>query len=277
MAIGEPGPSPQREDDGAGRSEDAGLPASQFDTVRRGYAPDQVAEYLQRVAALVLSLEAQLSETTSELLETKRERDDARAGLEASGAGDPNDGASDRVTELVQTFDHQVSGLLRDAEIEAERVQSDVRMEVGRILAQAREEAKRVLAEADAEADRIRTDARMLERESQIRAGRRVLEAQEEADRAESHLATVRGRMLETFGDIRERTITALGEVEAGIESGGTADRVGRGGEAASRAARAATGSAVAAAAGGPAGPPPRRPPRPPPRSSHRLTFRRFR
>jgi hypothetical protein len=69
-------------------------------------------------------------------------------------------------------------------------------------------------------------DARTLERESQIRAGRRVLEAQEEADRAESHLATVRGRMLEMFGDIRERTITALGEVEAVIESGATSDRL---------------------------------------------------
>ena len=226
MAIGEPGPSPQREDDGAGRSEDAGLPASEFDTVRRGYAPDQVAEYLQRVAALVLSLEAQLSETTSELLETKRERDGAQAALEASAARDPKDEASNRLTALVQTFDHEVSGLLRDAEVEAERVQSDVRMEAGRILAQAREEAKRVLAEADAEADRIRMDARMLEQESQIRAGRRVLEAQEEADRAESRLATVRGRMLETFGDIRERTITALGEVEAVIESGATSDRL---------------------------------------------------
>jgi hypothetical protein len=32
--------------------------------------------------------------------------------------------------------------------------------------------------------------------------------------------------MLETFGDIRERTITALGEVEAVIQSGATSDRV---------------------------------------------------
>ena len=32
--------------------------------------------------------------------------------------------------------------------------------------------------------------------------------------------------MLDTFRDIRERTITALGEVEAVIESGSTYDRV---------------------------------------------------
>jgi len=226
MAIGEPVPSSQGDDEGAARSEDAGLPASTFDTVRRGFAPDQVAEYLQRVTTLVLSLEARLSEMTSELLQTKRERDDARAALEASAARDPNNGASDRVTELVQTFDHEVSGLLRDAQVEAERLQSDVRMEADRILAHAREEAQRALGEAEAEADRIRADARMLERQSQLRAGRVILEAREEADRAESHLASVRGRMLETFGDIRERTITALGEVEAVIQSGATSDRV---------------------------------------------------
>ena len=154
MAIGEPDPSPQGEDEGTARSEDAGLPASTFDTVRRGFAPDQVAEYLQRVTTLVLSLEARLSEMTSELLETKRERDDARAALEASAGRDPNGGASDRLTELVQTFDHEVSGLLRDAEVEAERVQSDVRMEADRVLALAREEARRFIAEADAEAER---------------------------------------------------------------------------------------------------------------------------
>jgi DivIVA domain-containing protein len=226
MALAKRDLPSQPEGDDAASSEDAGLPSSEFDTVRRGYAPDQVAEYLQRVAALVLSLEAEISEKTSELVETKRERDEARAALEASAARDPNDGASDRVTELVQTFDHEVSGLLRDAQVEAERLQSDVRMEADRILSHAREEAKRVLGEAEADADRIRADARMLERQSQLRAGRVILEAREEADRAESHLASVRGRMLETFGDIRERTITALGEVEAVIQSGATSDRV---------------------------------------------------
>ena len=226
MTIGEPDPSPQGEDEGAAGSEDTGLPASTFDTVRRGFAPDQVAEYLQRVATLVLSLEARLSEVTSELLETKRERDEARAAAEASAGRDPNDGASVRVTELVQTFDHEVTGLLRDAEVEAERLRSDVRLEASRILALAREEAKRFIAEADAEAERIREDARTLERESQIRAGRLIFEAREEAERAESHRAAVRGGMLDTFRDIRERTITALGEVEALIESGATPDRL---------------------------------------------------
>jgi cell division septum initiation protein DivIVA len=225
MAIGEPVPSPQGDDEAA-RSADAGLPASTFDTVRRGFAPDQVAEYLQRVTTLVLSLEARLSELTSELLQTKRERDDARAALDASAGRDPNNGASDRVTELVHTFDLEVGGLLRDAEVEAERLRSEVKIEADRILALAREEARRFLAEADAEAERIRANARRFEQESQIRAERLIKEARLEADRAESHLGTVRGRMLDTFRDVRERTITALGEVEAAIESGARSDRL---------------------------------------------------
>lgn len=225
MAIGEPVPSPQGDDEAA-RSADAGLPASTFDTVRRGFAPDQVAEYLQRVTTLVVSLEARLSEMTSELLQTKQERDETRAALDASAGRDRNNGASDLVTELVGTFDLEVSGLLRDAEVEAERLRSDVKMEADRILALAREEARRFLAEADAEAERIRAKARQFEQESQIRAGRLIQEAREEADRAESHLGTVRGRMLDTFRDVRERTIIALGEVEAVIESEATSDRL---------------------------------------------------
>jgi cell division septum initiation protein DivIVA len=225
MAIGEPVPSPQGDDEAA-RSADAGLPASTFDTVRRGFAPDQVAEYLQRVTTLVVSLEARLSEMNSELLQTKQERDETRAALDASAGRDRNNGASDLVTELVGTFDLEVSGLLRDAEVEAERLRSDVKMEADRILALAREEARRFLAEADAEAERIRAKARQFEQESQIRAGRLIQEAREEADRAESHLGTVRGRMLDTFRDVRERTIIALGEVEAVIESGATPDRL---------------------------------------------------
>ncbi len=203
------------------------MPESEFDTVRRGLAPDQVASYLKRVATSVLSLEARLSDTTSELLETRRERDNARAELEAaSAARDPYVNVSDQVTGLVRSFDHQMSGLLRDAEAEAERVRSEVRIEADRILAHAQEEAERIVEEAEEEADRTRADARLVEEESRMRAGRLMLEARQEADQAESHLATLRGTMLDTFRDIRERTRAALGEVEAVIESEATSDRL---------------------------------------------------
>jgi len=143
VALGEPDTTLAPPPDGEG----VDVPESNFDTVRRGFAPDQVAGYLKRVATSVLSLESRLEETRNELLDARRERDDARAALAASAAA-PHIVASQHVTELVRGFDDQVGGLLRDAEAEAGRVQSDVRTEAGRILAHAREEADRIVAEA---------------------------------------------------------------------------------------------------------------------------------
>lgn len=212
MALGEPG-IVQPPD---GESDDH--PESDFDTVRRGFAPDQVAEYLKRVATSVLSLESRLEETRAELLETRRERDSAIAALETSAGPDPYATVSQRVTELVRGFDDQVGGLLRDAEVEAERVLSEVRTEAGRILMQAREEADRTIAEARAEAERTRADAQTMEQESRARAARLMYEARQQTDRAEKDLGALRESVLETFRDIRDRTVSALGEVEAVIE-----------------------------------------------------------
>ena len=189
-------------------------PESNFDTVRRGFAPDQVAGYLKRVATSVLSLESRIEEIRIELLEARRERDEARAALEASAA-DPHVDASQHVTELVRGFDDQVSGLLRDAEVESGRVQSDVRTEAGRILAQAREEA-----------DRIRADVQTEDQEARVRAARSIYEARQENDRASRDLGAMRESMLETFRDIRDRTVTALGEVEAVIKGEASSDAV---------------------------------------------------
>jgi cell division septum initiation protein DivIVA len=216
VALGEPDIAPPPAGDGADG------PESNFDTVRRGFAPDQVAGYLKRVATSVLSLESRIEEIRIELLEARRERDEARAALEASAA-DPHIAASQHVTELVRGFDDQVGGLLRDAEVEAGRVLSDVRAEAGRILAQAREEADRIVAEARAEAERTRADVQTEEQEARVRAARSIYEARQENDRASRDLGAMRQTMLETFRDIRDRTVTALGEVEAVIEREGAA------------------------------------------------------
>jgi hypothetical protein len=78
VATWEPDIVPSPENEGV----DA--PESHFDTVRRGFAPDQVAGYLKRVATSILSLESRLEETRNELLEAQRERDRALAAAETS-------------------------------------------------------------------------------------------------------------------------------------------------------------------------------------------------
>jgi cell division septum initiation protein DivIVA len=179
-------------------------PESNFDTVRRGFAPDQVAGYLKRVATGVLILESRLEEARSELLEARRERDQALVALETSAGPDPHAAVSQRVNELIRSFDTQVGGLLRDAEEESGRVVSAARTDAGRILAQARAEADRIIAEARAGAERAR----------------------QEIDRASRDLGAMRDTLLETFLDFRDRTVMALGEVEAVIEKEASSDHV---------------------------------------------------
>jgi cell division septum initiation protein DivIVA len=203
-------------------NEGVDTPESDFDTVRRGFAPDQVAGYLKRVATSVLSLESRLEETRNELLEAQRERDRALAALETSAGPDPHAAVSEHVTELVRSFDDQVVRLLRDAEAESERVLSDARTEAGRTLAQAREEADRIVAQANEEAERTRVDAQAKEQEA-LQATRSILEANDSALR---HLGVMRETTLELFRDIRDHTVTALDEVEAMIEMGASSDPV---------------------------------------------------
>jgi cell division septum initiation protein DivIVA len=219
VAVGEPHIAPPPDGEGVDG------PESNFDTVRRGLAPDQVAGYLKRVATSVLSLESRLEQIRNELLEARRERDDARAALEASAAG-PHIAVSQHVTELVRGFDDHVGGLLRDAEVEAGRVLSDVRTEAGWILVQAREEADRIVAEARAEAERTRADVQTEEQEARVRAAHSIYQARQENDRASRDLGAMRETMLETFRGIRDRAVAALGEVEAAIERGAAQDAV---------------------------------------------------
>ena len=219
MALSEPDIAPPPDDEGAHALE------PNFDTVRRGFAPDQVTGYLRRVASSVLSLESRLEQTRNELLEARRERDRALAALETSAGPDPHAEVSQRVTELVRSFDKQVEELLRDAEAESERALSAARTEAVRIHAQAREEADRIVAEARTGAERALADAQTKEQEA-LRAARSVLEARLENDRISRDLGAMRETMLETLRDIRDHTFTALGKVEAVIEKGGYSDPV---------------------------------------------------
>jgi cell division septum initiation protein DivIVA len=212
MAIEEPHLGPTSSTDGT-------LESDGFDRVRRGFAPDQVAEYLKRVATKVLTLESTLEQTRNELSETRRERDAARAEL-ASSRHDPHENVSDRVTELMRTFDQQVDALEREAQAEADRVLLDVRADADRIIGQAREEADRITTAAREEAERARTRAESGEAEARILAQRILREAKEEANRTESDVAAMRNSTLEAFRQIHTRALAALAELESAIESG---------------------------------------------------------
>jgi valyl-tRNA synthetase len=150
--------------------------------------------------------------------------------------------AASQITELMQRFIEEVRAARRDAQVaadsartahaDAERIgleainhRADAEADAIRIVDDARAEADRIVSEARAGAERARADVQAKEQEA-LRAARSVLEARQEIDRASRDLGAMTDTVLETFRDIRERTVVALGEVEVVIEKWVSSDPV---------------------------------------------------
>src|SRR5918992_4895013 len=101
-----------------------------FQQVKRGFAPDEVTQHLGRVAEHVADLETRLQELETRLLERA-------AQIQPEPVGDPYEVVASRVADLVRSFDQDAARLRSDAQEEAER-----------ILIQARADAERVEREA---------------------------------------------------------------------------------------------------------------------------------
>ncbi len=172
-----------------------------FATVWRGYDPNQVLEYLGRVADHVQDLENQVRKLESEVREARRQ-----GGARGPGhaAQDPYDAVSARVADVVRTFDHEVERLRQDAEAEADR-----------ILAEAKAEAERVRLEAQGKADEVRELAE-----------RTLRDARREAEQVVSDLTARRDALLDQLRDIRDRMLDNVGNLEGTINGGAAGDQV---------------------------------------------------
>ncbi len=159
----------------------------EFATIRRGYDPDQVRDYLEQVAVQVERME-----------QIARE-----ARLEAEAAHHAS--LTPRV-DLYEEFASRMSDLLRAADQQAERVRRE-----------AKEEADRVLAEARADADRVRLDAQSKAEESRAESERAVREARERADRTVAGLASKRENLVEQLQTMQERLLSVARDLEATI------------------------------------------------------------
>lgn len=159
----------------------------EFATIRRGYDPDQVRDYLEQVAVQVERME-----------QIARE-----ARLEAEAAHHAS--LTPRV-DLYDEFASRMSDLLRAADQQAERVRRE-----------AKEEADRILAEARADADRVRLDAQSKAEESRAESERAVREARERADRTVAGLASKRENLVEQLQTMQERLLSVARDLEATI------------------------------------------------------------
>jgi DivIVA domain-containing protein len=163
-----------------------------FATSKRGFDPDQVREYLERVAQTVDRLEREAREARSEadavLRGARTARDDAYAEL------------ANRVTNV-----------LRTADVHSEETRRD-----------AAEQAERTVGEARREAERIRQEAEGRAVASTQEAEETLRRAKQEAERMLAGLASRRDAILADLQTMRERLVGVVERLETTMTSQGT-------------------------------------------------------
>jgi DivIVA domain-containing protein len=165
----------------------------EFATIRRGYDPDQVRDYLEAVATQVQTLERDLKDA--------RMRVDAAATpappAPSTPAIDPYERVSQRFAGLLATADREASRLIDDAKTEADRV----------------------LDEAKTAADRITVDAQARAEEAKAEGAQRLEDAKTEADRILRGLSARREVLMGQLQDMRAKLLGVADELEISIES----------------------------------------------------------
>ncbi|HEY7477618.1 MAG TPA: DivIVA domain-containing protein [Actinomycetota bacterium] len=183
----------------------------EFATVRRGYDPDQVREYLLHVSAQVATLEQELRDAKMRA-DTKASRDattvDERGedqaadhpSFVAAPEAVPGDEAYGRLAE-------RFAEMIRNADEESTRV-----------LEEARRESERILEEARTEADRVRVDAQARAEEARAEGDDELARAKEEADRILGGLADRRETLVTQMHEMQSKLLAVAKNLEIGID-----------------------------------------------------------
>jgi DivIVA domain-containing protein len=159
----------------------------EFVTIRRGYDPDQVRDYLDQLAD-------QVDLMASMIREARLEAESAiRAGM--SPKADPYEQLARRVASVI-----------READDVAERTRSEASRDAERALEQARMDADRIRLDAQTHAERARDEAEAA-----------VHEAREQADRTIAGLATRREALVGQLSQMQERLIGVARDLEEAI------------------------------------------------------------
>ena len=168
----------------------------EFASVRRGYDPDQVRDYLAQVAEQVETLEQELND------------DEAAAGGRPEGrttgarvrpgalAEDPYERLSKRLATLLATADKEAEGIVAEAKVDASRM----------------------INEARSEADRIRVDAQARAEEARQQGNELLERAKQEADRVLLGLSERRETLVQHLQDMQTRLVGVAKELEVAIE-----------------------------------------------------------
>ncbi|HZD79005.1 MAG TPA: hypothetical protein VE646_03040 [Actinomycetota bacterium] len=159
-----------------------------FQTVRRGYDPEEVRAHVAKLTDRLEALSSQVTRTQRLLDEARRERDLARDAPRADSYKE----VSTHVVDLIRRFDQDVAGLRRQAEAEA----------IG-ILADARSEAAQLRMQANAE-----------EQEARTRVDEMLGSARLETERLKHELEPVRAATLSRIREMRDGLAASVQELD---------------------------------------------------------------
>ncbi len=158
----------------------------EFATVRRGYDPDQVRDYLLSVARQVETLEKEVRE-----IRKAGSAPAVESMVAPAPEGDPYEQVAKRFAEVLGTADRESSRIVNDARLESSQV----------------------LERARTEADRIRVDAQAKAEGARLEGNEVLSQAKAEADRILSGLGDRRRALLAQLKDMRARLLTVAAEL----------------------------------------------------------------
>ncbi|MEX0984462.1 MAG: DivIVA domain-containing protein [Actinomycetota bacterium] len=170
----------------------------EFATIRRGYDPDQVKDYLHQIADQVGLMERELRTRKGPATRALSPGESLAAQVEAEQTRSPAP-FGDPYAELGKRF----ATVIERADREASKV-----------LTEANEEATRILDEARGDADRIRVDAQARAEEARQEASDALVRAREEADRIIGGLSGKREALVTQMQDMQARLLGVAKDLE---------------------------------------------------------------
>ena len=176
----------------------------EFATVRRGYDPDQVREYLQGVAGQVETLER-------ELREQRKATPSPSPGDGVAPAAPPTESTLDAATETpspaaYEEIAKRFAGVLETADKEASAA-----------VAAAKAEATQIVEEARSEADRIQLDAQSKAEAAKQESSDTLANAKREADTILGSLADRRESLVSQMHDMQTKLLSVAKDLEASL------------------------------------------------------------
>ena len=171
-----------------------------FATVKRGYDPDQVHEYLNQVAIQVETLETDLRD---ERMGASSRAGEAVAAAPPKAAGPAPPAAAASTEAAYEQLSKRFATVLKAADAESQA-----------LIDKARAESTKLLEDARIEADKIRVDAQANAEEARTKSAAELERAREEADRVLGGLEARREAMLTQMHDMQSRLLNVAKELE---------------------------------------------------------------